>query len=255
MDTFLLKKFIAFFLQPQIIVIVVLILAFIARKKYHVQAKIISLCALLALYLLATKPVSEHLIETLEGQYPVYQQQVEKLDYIVVLGCGHSADKRLAHSQQLKTCSLQRMVEGLRIANLHPEATIVTSGAAMTDNVTNAQMVKDALIELGYSGNIIAIEQARDTEEEAIYLTPLLTHKQFALVTNASDIPRAMTFFQQRGLAPIAAPTGFRAKHSELNWRVIAPHGKHFETSELFFYEFIGQVWQLIKMIFAGLAN
>ncbi|MDN3653124.1 ElyC/SanA/YdcF family protein [Thalassotalea ponticola] len=247
MDWFWLKKLIGQLLQPMVITLILMLLSLWCFERSKKLAKISLTTAVLVLFSFSFIGISQYLIKQFEQVHPPFQQQQSKLDYIVVLGCGHVSDQQLSPSQQLITCSLQRTVEALRIAMLHPEATIITSGAAMHDRQSNAHVVKQALLELGYSGNIITNEQARDTEDEAIYLAESLQGRTFALITNANHMPRAMRYFQQQQLTPIAAPTGYYAKNAPLHWQQLFPDGKNLMVSERVFYEFFGQIWQWLK--------
>ncbi|NMP17433.1 ElyC/SanA/YdcF family protein [Thalassotalea sp. Y01] len=247
MDWFLLKKLIGQLLQPMILILFLMLLALLLFHSRRHVARVSLFLATLFLFGFSFIGVSNSLIAPYEQRYPTFSQQQQRLDYIVILGCGHTSDDTLGASQQLQICSLQRMVEGMRVANLHPEATIITSGAAFYDSTSNAQKVKQALIELGFSGDIITNDQAKDTEDEAMLLMPRLTNTHFALVTNANHMPRAMTYFEQQGLTPIAAPTGYFVKQGPLNWQDYFPDANQLHKTETFFYEFFGQIWQWLK--------
>lgn len=250
MDLFTLKKLIGELLMPLPIIIITLFVGLFLLKYRPVLAKGLLSIATVTLLLLSAMPVANRLIVGLEQQYPVYTPIAEKLDYIVILGCGHSSDEKLAAIQELKICSLQRLTEGLRIANLHPEAIMITSGAAFYDVSSNAEKVKQAAIELGFDGdNIITETRPKDTEDEALYISPLLIDKNFVLITNANHMPRSMTYFQNQGVNPIAAPTGFYVKDftGDKRWQDYFPDPNQLNKSTTSWYETLGLIWQWIK--------
>ncbi|WOH38263.1 envelope biogenesis factor ElyC [Thalassotalea fonticola] len=250
MDLFTLKKLIGELLMPLPIIIVTLFIGLFLLKHRPVLAKGLLSIATLALLLLSAMPVANRLIVNLEQQFPVYSPIAEKLDYIVILGCSHTSDASLAATQELNICSLQRLTEGLRIANLHPEAIIITSGAAIYDVSSNAEKVKQAAIELGFdSNNIITETRPKDTEDEALYISPLLIDKNFALITNANHMPRSMAYFENQGVKPIAAPTGFFVKDFSGNkrWQTYFPDPNQLNKSTTSWYETLGLIWQWLK--------
>ncbi|WNC74082.1 envelope biogenesis factor ElyC [Thalassotalea psychrophila] len=250
MDLFTLKKIIGELLMPLPIIIITLLVGLLLFKHRPAMAKAVLSIATLALLLLSYMPVANRLIVNLEQQFPVYTPIAEKLDYIVILGCGHTSDTKLAATQELKICSLQRLTEGLRIANLHPEAIMITSGAAIYDISSNAEKVKQAAVELGFDGNnIITESRPKDTEDEALYISPLLIDKNFVLITNANHMPRSMTYFENQGVKPIAAPTGYYVKNFSGNksWQEHFPDANELQKSQSFWYETLGLIWQWVK--------
>ena len=129
------------------------------------------------------------------------------------LGCGHTSDNKLPATSQLYACSLERLVEAVRIYQLHPEARIITSGSAFTDPSSNAMKVKEAAISLGIPASKIITENfPKDTEEEAQLIAPRIQHTNSVLITNADHIPRALEYFHQYGAYPIAAPASHWVK-------------------------------------------
>ena len=250
MDLFTLKKIIGELLMPLPMIILALLVGLFLLKYRPTFAKGILAAATLALLLLSYMPVANRLIVDLEQKHPVYTPIAEKLDYIVILGCGHTSDAKLAATQELKICSLQRLTEGLRIANLHPEAIMITSGAAIYDISSNAEKVKQAAIELGFDENNIIIEtRPKDTEDEALYISPLLIDKNFVLVTNANHMPRSMTYFENQGVKPIAAPTGYYVKDfsGDKRWQKHFPNANNLQKSQSYWYETLGLIWQWMK--------
>lgn len=250
MDQFFLKKLLGQILMPLPSITILLLIGLFIMSKHPRWSKWLIALASMLLLCLSITPVANRMIVNLENQYPVYAASDIDLDYIVILGCGHTSDDRLKASQELKVCSLQRMTEGLRIATLHPEAKIITSGAAISDKVSNAAKVKQALLELGVDEHrIMAENRPKDTEEEAQLISPLIAHTQSVLITNANHMPRAIKFFQRYGSSPTAAPTGFFVKDYQgtLNWPDYFPEANELEKSQTAWYEYLGSLWQRIK--------
>ncbi|PKI16716.1 ElyC/SanA/YdcF family protein [Colwellia sp. 12G3] len=252
MDLFLLKKIITVLIMPINIVLLLLIFSLIVHNKKPKQSiKGISL-ALIILLISAFPPFSDTVMTAIENDYPPYVKTNVPVDYIVVLGCGHNTNAELPVTSQLKTCSLQRMVEALRIYQLHPEARIITSGYGGHNLVSNADTVKQSLVLLGVPEQKIITENfPKDTEEEAELIAPRVQGTQVILVTNADHMPRSMNYFHEEGIFPIAAPTGYWVKNPESSksWPYYVPSSKKLDQSTIAWYESLGMIVQWFKSL------
>lgn len=242
--------------MPLSIVLILLFLAIIFLILHHTnkssftrklsQAFLIS--GFTVLLLSSTPFFSNQLAQPIENQHQVFSLQEMPLDYIVILGCGHTTNEKLPVIAQLQTCSLQRLMEGFRVYQLHPEATLITSGYAASDIETNAIKVKRAAISLGIpKDKIITKPSPKDTQEEAEIISPLLKNKRFALVTNASHMPRAAQYFVALGLNPIPAPTGFLMKGESTSFLGNMPKVSTLEQTTIIWHEVLGQFVQWLK--------
>src|SRR5690606_35650620 len=84
--------------------------------------------------------------------------------------------------------------------------------------------------------------QPRDTAEEAAQMTPELRGKRFALVSEASHLPRAKVFFEAQGLTPVPAPA-MKMSSPDFDWRIEARAAL---KSERALYEGLGRLWQAL---------
>ncbi|NQZ83358.1 MAG: YdcF family protein [Colwellia sp.] len=250
MDLFLLKKIISTSIMPLSIITILLFLALLfAKKKPGLSFKY--LLAGFSLLLLSTMPpVADYLMQPIEDNYPAFTKQNKPVDYIVILGCGHTSDKRLPALSQLKICSLQRLVEAFRIYQLHPEAQMITSGHAFGDVMSNAQKVKQAAVSLGIPATKILVENfPKDTEEEAELIASRVKGSTVVLITNANHMPRSMKYFEEQGVNPIAAPAGYWVKNngSTNDWRYYIPNASKLKQTTTVWYETLGRVVQWLK--------
>ncbi|PCI60886.1 MAG: hypothetical protein COB35_07780 [Gammaproteobacteria bacterium] len=255
MDLFFLKKMLGFLLMPLSLILILLIIAIIFhRKKPSLSFKcMISATALLIVT--SMPPLADYLIKPLETQYPQFtaKSTTKPIDYIVVLGCSHTNDNRVPFTSQLRACSMQRLVEMLRIYQLHPEATIITSGSAFGQVLSNAQTMKLAAISLGIPAQKILTENfPKDTEEEAQLIAPRVKDSNVVLITNADHMLRAMRFFKQYGVDAIPAPAGYWAysKTAHKNWGYYTPSINKLGKTTTVWYEALGLSWQWLKKIF-----
>lgn len=254
MDLFFLKKIITVFIMPINIVLLLLIVAlFIHNKKPKLSVKFVS-TALILLFISSFAPFSDQVMTSIENDYPPYVKTDAPVDYIVVLGCRHSTNDELPVTSQLGVCSLQRMVEALRIYQLHPQARIITSGYAGSNSVSNAETVKQSLVLLGVPAQKIITESfPQDTEEEAELIAPRVQGTNVVLITNADHMPRSINYFQAYGIYPVAAPTGYWVKNpdSNKNWAYYMPSSRKIEQTTIAWYESLGLLVQWFKEVFS----
>lgn len=249
-DLFLLKKVIGVLIMPFSIIIILLLLSLLSFNR---SPKFSFRCfagSFILLLVLSFGPVADRLISPIEQQYPAFTKSKTPVDYIIILGCGHSSNDKLPALSQLKHCSLERLVEAVRIYQLYPNAQIIASGYSGADQRSNAEVVKEAAISLGVPRERILTEPyPLDTEEEAILIAPRIKGSNAILVTSASHMPRAMKFFNQQGSVPIAAPAGFNVKNiaSEKGWGYWIPSVTNLQKSTTAWYESVGQLWQWLK--------
>jgi uncharacterized SAM-binding protein YcdF (DUF218 family) len=173
----------------------------------------------------------------------------KQFKYIVVLGSGHVSDSRLSAVSQLGGSSLYRLVEGVRLLQVKPEAKLVVSGGIGYDPVANALVVGQVAESIGVPKDKIIIEnRPRDTLQEAEVLFPLLGQEIFVLVTSAMHMPRAMKIFQDRGMHPIAAPTDYVLKQEVVEPPArLFPSAGNLELSRRILYEWLAEQWTFIK--------
>lgn len=235
-----------------LVFILLLLSLYFFKKRPHKSYKCL-LSALLLLFVCSMPAISDRFIVQLENNYESFSQSSTPVDYIIVLGGWHTPNDALPATSQLQTSSLQRLVEALRIYKLHPEAKIITSGHHSTDKVSNAEKMKQSLMLLGVPEQKIITENfPKDTEEEAALISPRVRGTQVVLITNADHMPRAMNYFQNQGVNPIAAPTGFWVKNinSVKGWGYYVPSSAKLQQTTVAWYESLGLFVQWIKGLF-----
>ncbi len=253
MDLFVVKKVISAFIMPINLVFILLILAIIYFNKRPKKSVKYLISATLLLLLSSMPIISDTVMVSIESNYEPFTRSSKPVDYIVILGNGHYSNDALPVTSQLKTGSLQRLVEALRIYQIHPEARIITSGFADNNSVSNAEKMKQSLVLLGISEHKIITENfPKDTEEEAQLISPRVQGANVVLITNADHMPRSMKYFQQQGVFPIAAPTGYwvKSQHGKSRWSNYVPSSKKLEQTTTAWYESLGRLVQWIKGFF-----
>jgi uncharacterized SAM-binding protein YcdF (DUF218 family) len=132
-------------------------------------------------------------------------------------------------------------IEGAHLWKKLPDSKLVLSSGGY------ALAMADRARALGVPQDSIVLEtEARDTEEQALKLQPLLRGKRFVLSTWAIHIPRAVMAFRLVGLDPIPVPTNFVTFPTPLG-RAIFPCSDGQKVTALAFKEYLGTVWLALK--------
>ncbi|REL35724.1 hypothetical protein DXX92_10450 [Thalassotalea euphylliae] len=247
MDFFLFKKIIAAVVMPLNISLLLLIIAAMFFKLKPKLSRTSLILGTLILGISSITPVADKTIAPFEQTYESFSRSIKPISYIVVLGCGHATNHALPATSQLKACSLRRLIEGMRVLKLHPEAKLIVSGYGLYDEQTNAETVQKAAIALGVPNAKIIVEPyPKDTREEAQLIAPRVKGKTTVLVTDAYHLPRAMKYFELEGVKPIPAPAGYYAINPDQDfvWPHLVPSAKNLQTSSIVWYETMGRIWQ-----------
>ncbi|UPT56195.1 envelope biogenesis factor ElyC [Dickeya zeae] len=249
---FAVKKYIGSLLLPLPLLMLVLgiALALLWFSRWQKTARIMLTGGWLVLLLLSLQPVADRLLLPLESRYPTWTPDFPNVNYIVVLGGGYTFNPDWPPSANLINNSLARVTEGIRLWRANPGAKLIFTGAAAQGNpVTSASTAARVAESLGVPAqDILLVDKAHDTEEEAAGTEALIGKQPFLLVTSANHLPRAIRFFQARGLHPIPAPANQLAITSPLNpWERVFPSALYLSHSERAWYEGLGLIWQQMK--------
>ena len=222
------------------------ILWFSKRKGF---ASLLLTFSLVGIFLLSFQPISTPLLKSTERIYPSYISPEAPVEYVLVLGNGHVVDDEISPISELSRAAVMRLTEGIRIYRMYPGAKLILSGYSGNTTVSHARMMAKVALSLGVNkSDILLLERARDTHEEAIQTLNSVGNKTLVLVTSASHMPRAMAEFNKLGMNPTPAPTNYLA-HSEIKqpWEKYAPKAKYLEQSERFWYEQMGRWFMQLK--------
>ncbi|ACS85989.1 envelope biogenesis factor ElyC [Musicola paradisiaca] len=248
------KKYIGSLLLPLPLIMLVagVALALLWFSRWQKTARLMLTGSWLLLLLLSLQPVADRLLQPLESRYPTWNPSFPAVNYIVVLGGGYTFNPDWAPSANLLSNSLPRVTEGIRLYRANPGAKLIFTGAAAQGNtVSSARTAARVAESLGVPAqDILLLDQAHDTEEEARDAARLVGQQPFLLVTSANHLPRAMNFFLSQGLHPIPAPANQLAITSPLNlWERIFPSPLYLSHAERAWYEELGLLWQRLKGI------
>lgn len=215
----ILKKIVSRLLFPvpvvcELLLLGLILLWFTRRQK---TGKVLVTIATFALLVLGNSQVSAVFLRTLEDRYHplVLSSLPASLDSssatIVVLGSGYSPDRQIGLDSRLSEDGLVRLVKGVQLCRKLSGCRLILSGGPPAQ----AETMDKIALSLGIKKKDIILEKhSTDTEQEAVFIKPMVGTTPFLLVTSAAHMPRAMDLFRTRGMRPIAAPTDYLAKPS-----------------------------------------
>ena len=227
---FTLKKLLSSFLMPLSIGLLLFIvgLIYLYTSNYK-KAKIYLSISFLWIFMVSYAPFSNTILSPLESSHPKVEQNVSA-KYILLLGGDFKG----------------RSHEAIRLYHQIKDVKIITSGYPGNKIISEARSSAKKLIELGIpKEDILMQSEPRDTEEEAMNIRNIVGTEQFILITAAYHMPRALKLFKKYGLNPIVAPTNFLVEKSNLT---TFPNGRDLHKSEIAFHEYLGSVWNQIKL-------
>jgi uncharacterized SAM-binding protein YcdF (DUF218 family) len=207
---------------------------------------------LLLLTAFSYEPVANILLSPLENAHPAFDQvAVESSNpdfdpkYIVVLGGGHSGDAENDNPiNRLSDATARRLMEGIRLSILFPEAKLLLSGGNAYGPQSNAEIMSLAAESLGVSKTKIILEdQSLDTKNECRLIKEMIRSNQFLLVTSASHMPRSLALFTNLGMSAIPAPTRSLSLNRPFLPEKLFPRGFEVYKTKRALYEYMGLLW------------
>jgi len=242
--------------MPFSIGIILLGLGYLKMKRGRSSAsKALMLTGILWLILFSYDPLANLMLYPLEQRYPAMLKPPLSIRYIYVLGGGHHTDQSLPITSQIDAESIVRLTEGLRLyRQLEGKAKLIVSGySGLHDPNSHAHMEQRLAVALGIPvEDILLVPKATDTEDEAIAAKRIAGERPLTLVTSAYHMPRAMRWFERKGLHPYPAPTYHLSTLKHPHYLGILSVDA-LRKSTICFHELIGMLWQELKGIKNGL--
>ena len=247
---FWMKKIVSRFLFPvplslEFLLVGLTLLWFTRRQR---AGKALVSCGAALLLAFSNFFISGALLRPLEYCYPALAvahsgTPSPAVRFIVVLGGKANSDPALPVSSRLVPDQLARLIEGVRLHREIPGTKLIVTG----DHGSAENMVEVAQTLGVEPGDILRLNQPRDTEEECQQVAPLVGSQSFVLVTSASHMPRAVGLCRKRGLQPIPAPTDYLAPRGPLEPEDLVPDGYKLFKSRTAVYEYLGLAWAKMR--------
>ena len=226
------SKILPLFVDPLALVIVLLICAFLVRRRRPKVFEITFIVSVMLLSIAGCPAFGGWLTASLERQYPDRDaDSYPSAQAIVVLGGTIHMPSMFHHSSGIINPS-DRLLMALRLYHAGKAPLVVLSGGnnpLFTDEVpeqSEAEVMRRLLVEWGIPDATIEVEGGSiNTHENALFSHRLLGGRgigRIILVTSAMHMPRAAAAFRKAGFDVIAAPadfqTGWRAPSAIFRW-------------------------------------
>lgn len=241
---FELKKILGGLLMPLPLLGLLSLILLIFALKQRKLALVLSLLSLTTLLLASTPLVANLLIKNNQATSLAFNTlKHPNIDKIVVLGCDINPNPALSANSQLGNCALARLVEGVRLANIYPQAQLVVSGGGY-EKVTNSALMFKTAISLGINkSRIVQNPNAMDTAQEAKTLASKLVDYKVALVTSVLHMPRAKDLFNAQGIDVIPAATDYHNFEIYPWYKQFIPNAKALLVVTQYTHEVVGNTW------------
>lgn len=255
---FFLKKLAGSLFMPLPVCLVLFMTAYYFLLKDHRGGGFRLLALSLCMLLFFSVPITSNLlIEPFEYDVPkldiVNEMKSPTLNpkFIWVLGCYHNEDVRQPIVSQIHPCSLTRIVQGIQLSRIYPDAALIFSGSKRKHGkVSHPQISADLAIQLGLAPNrIIIVEGSKDTEEGIKLIQPIVKDQEFIAVSSASHMSRMKKLFNLHRLKPILSPAEYLSANGEFSYQWFVPNATSLAKSERAIYEMLGNIWVSLKML------
>ncbi|WP_462151216.1 YdcF family protein [Pseudoalteromonas xiamenensis] len=248
---FELKKIIGSLLMPLPFLLIALFILLMLSNKTRKVLWSMSLLCVISLWLISSPWFAQFIVAPLEGQYVAFNNKKHpEIDQIVVLGCDVRSNPRVPPNSQMGGCALSRIVEGIRILNLYPDAKLIVSGAGI-GKVTNSSLMTKVAVSMGVSKSRISQNPlAKDTAEEAKLLAPKLVDRHVVLVTSVSHMKRAQDLFAKQGVETIPAPTEFASLSMWADYKLFIANAEVLKIVTTHIHEWVGLAWlEIVRFV------
>ena len=234
---FTLSKIFSCFFYPVGFSILLLVVSFFFFRKRPRASRVLSVSAVLLLWICSTEWFSSYLIAPL----------VEKIDAVVVLS--GMADLKLSGqgSVELEAGS-DRIIEAILLARRFPDSLLIISGGSgnlLHQETSEAALLSRYLVpQLGIPIERIMVDAtSRNTTENAVNTREILNRngiERFVLITSAFHMQRSMACFHKVGLDPIPWPVAFKSPKNNLDVFSLIPGTGSLVRTDAAIHEYIG---------------
>lgn len=232
---------------------VLLLAGYVWMKHASFFIRALSLFTVFLMLLLSTPFLSEYCIKRLQAPYEMIQDVNPGVRWIVVLGGGMNEVEDVPVAETLSLGSLKRVLEGLRLKRMLPQATLLFSGGAAMKGARHTVGERMHEFAESISGNGIKDEVesvSLNTAEEVIQVKSMVGQSPFYLVTSALHMRRSMELFKHAGMHPIPAPCDYiYFWNKEKPWLLYLPNAYHMAYLNKAWHELLGGVWGKIRGI------
>ena len=243
-----------YFIMPSHLLPLAIVFGWIlGRTAFRRLGRWMAAVAAVLLILAATLPVGDWLIRPLEARFHSPEPLPGKVDGIVVLSGAElpqlTEDWGLPQVKE----HAERLIEAASLAADYPQARVVFSGGAATDQgLSEAEVARRFFSRLGIAVDRLELEtKARNTCENAansFRLARPQAGEVWLLVTSAFHMPRAVACFRAAGWQVIPRQTDYKARASDGAFELFSRRAMHnLEVLDLAVHEWAGLLYYRLQ--------
>jgi uncharacterized SAM-binding protein YcdF (DUF218 family) len=149
----------------------------------------------------------------------------------------------------LSPSALARIVEGVRLLRVLPDAQLIVTGPGAAPHPTHASVLAHAAESLGIAAaRIHLVEKVQDTEDESQAVRAIVGSAPVALVTSAWHLPRAAGLFRRAGVSVLPCPADFLGRAGgQFHWIDLTWDTESLVRSTFAVRENIGYLWVWLR--------
>jgi uncharacterized SAM-binding protein YcdF (DUF218 family) len=220
------------------------------RRAHPGFVRVGLLLVFIGLLVISTGFLPRYMSYQLESQYPVINQVDPTIQWVVVLGGGQNQLEGMPENNLLTSASIKRLIEGVRLLGLLPQAQLVLSGGSYDAKQSEALLLGQLAKWFSIPENKVVLEyKSINTADQAREIVAIVHDHPFYLVTSAVHMPRAMVLFQKQGMHPIAAPTDFTYFWNLDSWeKRLIPNAYNLFYFSIAMHEILGRIWASVTV-------
>lgn len=243
-----------FFLSPMLLLCILCFLALFVKKLTNRFVRFWLVVSIVFIYLFSIEPVKDLFVQGLEKKFPpISQTDLKRGDFYVLLGGGiyDKAPSSLGRIGIPSEIAMGRLVELVRLYRVSPKKVVVSGGIVLSGDISESEVYRNYLIDLGVKPeDIIKEEKSRTTAENAQYTAELakgLKYKKVIVVTSATHMNRAKKSFEKLGLEVIPAPGAYISDYEKYDLMSYLPKTSNIEMVFRAMWEYIGEIYYKVR--------
>jgi uncharacterized SAM-binding protein YcdF (DUF218 family) len=204
---------------------------------------------LTSLLVLSMPAVSDALHATLDQYPPLDLAKARNAQALVILGGGIRGDAPEYGGPTAGRLTLERVRYGARLAR-ETRLPVLVSGGAVNNNITEAQVMRQVLLDEFGVAVAWAEARSRNTHENARRSAEILLPqgiRRVVLVAHELDMPRAKAEFEAAGFEVMPAPTMI-SSNAFGGLGDLIPEARSLESSYYALYEMLGNAVRRIGL-------
>ncbi|WP_410207778.1 YdcF family protein [Fusobacterium sp.] len=249
---FLFEKLISLSIFSPLPVILVLIFTGISMSKKKDKKGSLLIFIGIFIYFITADFFIDRALYSIENKYhPISEEQLKQGDIYVLLGGGIFPDT--AGGDVPTPNASDRILKTAQYYKKFPKKIIISGGVPLHNKISESEIYKNYLIDLGVSpDDIITEEKSRTTQENAQFIKEKLENEyinSLILITSSSHMKRSLNIFEyyMKNIEVFPAPCNYLASDYDNKIFSFIPKYHNFLKFQIFIWETVGNIYYKLK--------